>query len=53
MSVAQAGMNAAALLATVMGPLTIGALTKRNAHTGWRNFYVGLSEAIFTCTAQS
>ncbi|OAL20453.1 hypothetical protein AYO22_08947 [Fonsecaea multimorphosa] len=36
---AQAAMNASALLATVAGPLTIGALTKRNPHTGWRDFY--------------
>lgn len=41
-TVAQAVMNASALFATVSGPLTIGALTKRNAHTGWRDFYVGL-----------
>ncbi|KIW97424.1 uncharacterized protein Z519_01008 [Cladophialophora bantiana CBS 173.52] len=36
---AQAGVNIAALLATISGPFTIGALTKRNAHTGWRLFF--------------
>ncbi|KIX02766.1 uncharacterized protein Z518_08708 [Rhinocladiella mackenziei CBS 650.93] len=36
---AQTGVNIAAILATISGPFTIGALTKRNAHTGWRQFY--------------
>ncbi|OAG44977.1 hypothetical protein AYO21_00939 [Fonsecaea monophora] len=36
---AQAAMNASALLATVVGPLTIGALIKRDTHRGWRDFY--------------
>lgn len=40
--VAQAGVNVAASLATITGPFTIGALTKRNPHTGWRLFFVGL-----------
>jgi hypothetical protein len=38
--VAQAGVNIAAILATIAGPFTIGALTKHNTHTGWRLFYV-------------
>ena len=33
-------MNVAAALGACSAPLIIGALTKRNAHTGWRNFYV-------------
>ncbi|KAJ9603759.1 hypothetical protein H2200_011945 [Cladophialophora chaetospira] len=36
---AQAGVSVAALLATISGPFTIGALTKQNPHTGWRLFY--------------
>ncbi|KAJ5974302.1 hypothetical protein N7481_011512 [Penicillium waksmanii] len=36
---AQAGMNVAAALGACSAPLIIGALTKANAHTGWRNFY--------------
>ncbi|KAK5446690.1 hypothetical protein LTS15_009623 [Exophiala xenobiotica] len=36
---AQAGVNIAAILATIAGPFTNGALTKRNTHTGWRSFY--------------
>ncbi|KAK5325610.1 hypothetical protein LTR93_003830 [Exophiala xenobiotica] len=36
---AQAGVNIAAILATIVGPFTIGALTKHNTHTGWRLFY--------------
>jgi hypothetical protein len=38
--VAQAAMNFAAALGGCSGPLMIGALTKANPHTGWRNFYV-------------
>ncbi|KEF62550.1 uncharacterized protein A1O9_00523 [Exophiala aquamarina CBS 119918] len=37
--IAQAMTNAAALLACVSGPLVIGTLTQRNAHTGWRIYY--------------
>jgi hypothetical protein len=40
LEVAQALVNVAALLATVSGPLIIGALTQRNTHTGWRIYYV-------------
>ncbi|KAH7348901.1 putative siderophore iron transporter [Rhexocercosporidium sp. MPI-PUGE-AT-0058] len=36
---AQGAMNVAASIGSCSGPLIIGALTKRNAHTGWRNFY--------------
>ncbi|KAH6690752.1 putative siderophore iron transporter [Leptodontidium sp. MPI-SDFR-AT-0119] len=36
---AQGAMNIAAAIGACSGPLMIGALTKRNAHTGWRNFY--------------
>ncbi len=39
-SVAQAAMNVAAALGACAGPLIIGALTKANHHTGWRNYYV-------------
>ncbi|KAJ5643139.1 uncharacterized protein N7484_005646 [Penicillium longicatenatum] len=35
----QAVMNIAASLGACAGPLIIGALTKKNAHTGWRYFY--------------
>lgn len=35
----QAGINLAAGLAAVSGPAIAGALVKRNAHTGWRNFF--------------
>lgn len=38
--VAQAMNNLAAVLATISGPFTIAALTKRDSHTGWRYFYV-------------
>ena len=33
-------MNVAAAVGACSAPLVIGALTKANAHTGWRNFYV-------------
>ncbi|KAJ5585641.1 hypothetical protein N7450_005428 [Penicillium hetheringtonii] len=36
---AQAAMNVAASLGACSAPLIIGALTKANSHTGWRNFY--------------
>ncbi|KAJ5407995.1 hypothetical protein N7509_001878 [Penicillium cosmopolitanum] len=36
---AQAGMNVAAALGACSAPLIIGAFTKANSHTGWRNFY--------------
>ena len=39
-SVVQAGMNVAAATGACIGPLAIGALTRTNPHTGWRNFYV-------------
>lgn len=32
-------MNVAAALGACVGPLIIGALTKANLHTSWRNFY--------------
>ncbi|OBU00219.2 hypothetical protein VE01_01673 [Pseudogymnoascus verrucosus] len=35
----QAGMNVAAALGACIGPLIVGALTRTNSHTGWRNFY--------------
>jgi hypothetical protein len=35
-------MNVAASVGACVGPLAIGALTKANGHTGWRNFYVRL-----------
>ncbi|GAM88149.1 hypothetical protein ANO11243_061800 [Dothideomycetidae sp. 11243] len=35
----QSGVNSAAVLATISAPFTIAALTKRNPHTGWRDFY--------------
>ena len=41
-TVAQAAMNVAAAVGACSAPLIIGALTKANPHTGWRNFYVGL-----------
>lgn len=40
MAVAQAGMNVAASLGAIAGPLTIGALTRDNPGNGWRKFYV-------------
>lgn len=40
LAVAQAAMNVAAAGGACSAPLIIGALTKANAHTGWRNFYV-------------
>ncbi|EXJ73007.1 uncharacterized protein A1O5_04156 [Cladophialophora psammophila CBS 110553] len=36
---AQACMNVAAALGAILGPMSIGALTKRNAEDGWRKFY--------------
>jgi hypothetical protein len=33
-------MNVAAALGACAGPLIIGALTRSDSHTGWRNFYV-------------
>lgn len=33
-------MNIAAALGACVGPLSIGALTKANKHSGWRIFYV-------------
>ncbi|KIW78982.1 hypothetical protein Z517_08822 [Fonsecaea pedrosoi CBS 271.37] len=36
---AQACMNIAASLGAILGPMSIGALTKRNAEDGWRKFY--------------
>lgn len=45
--VVQAGMNVAAALGSCIGPLTIGALTKANAHTGWRTFYVIPRPSLF------
>lgn len=39
-SVAQACMNIAACLGAVIGPMAIGALTKRDPVNGWRDFYV-------------
>lgn len=42
-SVAQAGVNIAAMLATIAGPFTIAALVKRDPHTGWRLFFVSAS----------
>lgn len=42
-------MNVAAALGACVGPLAIGALTKANPHTGWRNFYVRLCPPLF-CT---
>ena len=42
-SVAQAGVNIAAMLGTIAGPFTIGALVKRDPHTGWRLFFVSAS----------
>ncbi|KAN0112347.1 putative siderophore iron transporter [Hyaloscypha variabilis] len=35
----QASMNVAASLGACAGPLIIGALTRSDSHTGWRNFY--------------
>ncbi|OAQ58550.1 siderophore iron transporter [Pochonia chlamydosporia 170] len=37
--IVQAGINIAAAIGACVGPLAIGALTKANAHTGWRTFY--------------
>jgi hypothetical protein len=39
-AVVQASMNVAAALGACAGPLIIGALTRSDSHTGWRNFYV-------------
>ncbi|KAH8700873.1 major facilitator superfamily domain-containing protein [Talaromyces proteolyticus] len=36
---AQSCMNIAAAIGAIVGPLIIGGLTRRNAHTGWRNFF--------------
>lgn len=36
---AQAGINVAAALAAICGPLTIGALVKADRANGWRNYY--------------
>lgn len=44
---AQAIINSAALFAAVSGPFMIAALTKRNAHTGWRLFYVSPGPRIY------
>jgi MFS family permease len=43
--VTQAGVNIAAILATISGPFMIGTLTKRNSHTGWRLFYVSVADS--------
>ena len=37
--VTQAGLNIFGALGGCGSPLIIGALTKSNSHTGWRNFY--------------
>ena len=39
-TVAQACMNIAACLGAIVGPMAIGALTKRDPINGWRDFYV-------------
>ena len=38
--VAQAFMNVAAAIGAIIGPMSIGALTKRDPLNGWRDFYV-------------
>ena len=43
-------MNVAAAVGACVGPLIIGSLTKRNPHTGWRNFFVSLFFASSTCS---
>jgi hypothetical protein len=49
--VAQAAMNIAASFGACSGPLIVGALTKANPHTGWRNFYV--SSMLFSLLSLS
>ena len=39
---AQAGINIAAALGAISGPLIIGAMTKGDLQNGWRNYYVSL-----------
>ncbi|KAJ9602510.1 hypothetical protein H2200_013053 [Cladophialophora chaetospira] len=49
---AQAFVNVAAVLGTIIAPLAIGALTKNHPHTGWRYFYwiqTGLWGATAIC----
>lgn len=38
-AVVQGVMNVGASLGAIIGPLSIGALTERDPHAGWRNFY--------------
>ena len=48
LTVAQAAVSASGFLGMITGPLVAGALSKRDMHTGWRNFYVSnLSVANF------
>lgn len=49
-TVALAAMSFAAGLGAITGPLIIGALTQRNAHTGWR-YYYWLQVACWGATA--
>ncbi|OQU97009.1 hypothetical protein CLAIMM_03014 [Cladophialophora immunda] len=37
--ISQAIINFAAAIGACLAPITIGGLTKKNPHTGWRNFY--------------
>lgn len=47
---AQAGINVAAALGAICGPLAIGALTNNDIANGWRNFY-WIQFAIWGATA--
>ncbi|GAD99999.1 similar to MFS drug efflux pump [Paecilomyces variotii No. 5] len=49
---AQAWMNVAASCGACSAPLIIGALTKKNVHTGWRYFY-WVEMAVWGATALS
>ena len=46
-AVAQAGINIAAALGAISGPLIIGALTKGDIENGWRKFYVSSPMGCF------
>lgn len=45
--VAQASMNIAATLGGIVGPMSIGALTKIDPVDGWRKFYVRGGDSSF------
>jgi hypothetical protein len=46
-------MNVAAALGAIIGPMAIGALTKRDPVNGWRDFYVSGKRSRFSCWTKS